>query len=186
VAAEANDAATRSGTKKPLGKRRIAILPDEAVGARTLAGRALRQRATPFHFRRTKELTEENVMGNPVVHWELWSADPGKCSEFYAKAFDWKIESHPGLDYWMADTDGPAEMKGINGGFFRPQGDPKGWPGKLAFYILVDDLAAALERVKAAGGKVLVERQEVGDMGAFALFADPEDRVLGLWVATGR
>ena len=84
----------------------------------------------------------------------------------------------------MADTEGPEEMKGINGGIFRPQGAPEGWPGKLAFYILVDDLAAALEKVREAGGKVVVERQEVPGMGAFALFADPDDRVLGLWVTS--
>lgn len=122
-------------------------------------------------------------MGNPVVHWELWSDDPGRCSEFYARVFDWKIQAFPGMSYWMADTEGPPEMKGINGGFFRPQGDPAGWPGKLAMYILVDDLAAALAKVTAAGGRVIVERQEVPGMGAFALFADPDERVLGLWVA---
>lgn len=121
-------------------------------------------------------------MGNPVVHWELWSDDPQKLSGFYEQAFGWKIQGMPEMSYWMADTQGPEGMKGINGGLFRPQGAPEGWPGKLAFYILVDDLAAALEKVKAAGGKVLLERQEVGDMGAFALFADPEERVLGLWV----
>ena len=123
-------------------------------------------------------------MGNPVVHWELWSDDPQRLSAFYEQAFAWKIQAMPEMSYWMADTEGPEEMKGINGGIFRPQGAPEGWPGKLAFYILVDDLAAALEKVREAGGKVVVERQEVPGMGAFALFADPDDRVLGLWVTS--
>lgn len=121
-------------------------------------------------------------MGNPVVHWELWSDNPSKLSEFYAEVFEWKISALPEMSYWMTDTEGPEGMKGINGGIFRPQGAPREWPGKLAFYIQVEDLATALEKVKAAGGKVIVERQEVPGMGAFALFADPEDRVLGLWV----
>ncbi|NUN53677.1 MAG: hypothetical protein HUU06_12960, partial [Planctomycetaceae bacterium] len=34
-----------------------------------------------------------------------------------------------------------------------------------------------------AGGKVLVERQEIPGMGAIALFEDPDGRVLGLWQA---
>jgi predicted enzyme related to lactoylglutathione lyase len=30
-------------------------------------------------------------MGKPVVHWEFWSSDPAKISDFYSKVFDWKI-----------------------------------------------------------------------------------------------
>lgn len=116
-------------------------------------------------------------MGSPVVHWELWSKDPAKCSEFYSKVFDWKVQHVPELSYWMADTGG---VGGINGGFMKPQEGP--WPGNMALYMAVDDLPSTLEKVKAAGGRVIVERQEIPGMGALALFADPEDRVLGLWV----
>jgi len=45
----------------------------------------------------------------------------------------------------------------------------------------VDDLDAFKERIKAAGGTIVVERQEVPDVGAFALFEDPDGRVLGIW-----
>ena len=31
-------------------------------------------------------------MGSPVVHWELWTDNPDKLSDFYAKAFDWKVQ----------------------------------------------------------------------------------------------
>lgn len=27
-------------------------------------------------------------MGQPVVHWEFWSEDPEKISDFYRKVFD--------------------------------------------------------------------------------------------------
>ena len=120
-------------------------------------------------------------MGNPVVHWELWSADPSKLGDFYEKAFGWKLQNYPELNYLMADTDGPEGNKGINGGLFKPEGGPKDWPGNTALYIHVPDLAQALEKVVAAGGKVILDRKEVPGMGAFSLFADPEGRVLGLW-----
>ena len=51
----------------------------------------------------------------------------------------------------------------------------------MAFYIAVDDLAAHRKKIVDAGGKILVEEQEVPGMGWFALFADPEGRVLGIW-----
>ncbi len=118
-------------------------------------------------------------MGKPVVHWEFWTKEPEKVSDFYSKVFDWKISTVPGMNYRFVDTaagDGP----GINGGIFTPeQGGP--WPGNMAFYIDVEDLASYRKKITDAGGKILVEEQEVPGMGWFSLFADPDGRVLGIW-----
>jgi predicted enzyme related to lactoylglutathione lyase len=117
-------------------------------------------------------------MGKPVVHWEFWSKDPSKVSDFYSKVFDWKIQPIPGMDYHFVDTQGG----GINGGIMKPQDGP--WPGNMAFYIDVDDLASYRKRITEAGGKILVEEQEVPGMGWFSLFSDPDGRVLGIWKQT--
>ena len=55
-------------------------------------------------------------MGKPVVHWELWSKDPAKVSDFYAKVFDWKIQDMPELNYRLVETGGSG---GINGGIMK-------------------------------------------------------------------
>lgn len=117
-------------------------------------------------------------MGKPVVHWEFWSKDPSKVSDFYSKVFDWKIQPIPGMDYHFVDTQGG----GINGGIMKPQEGP--WPGNMAFYIDVDDLGSYRKRITDAGGKIIVEEQEVPGMGSFSLFADPDGRVLGIWKQT--
>ena len=122
-------------------------------------------------------------MGNPVVHWELWSKDPAKVSTFYERVFDWKVNFVPQMDYRLVDTAATGEMKGINGGIMRPQEGP--WPGNMAFYIMVDDLDAYAKRILDAGGKMLVEKQEVGGMGWFSLFSDPDGRVMGIWKVAG-
>jgi predicted enzyme related to lactoylglutathione lyase len=114
-------------------------------------------------------------MPNPVVHFELWSKDPQRISDFYGHVFNWKIQPVPELKYWAADTGG----EGINGGIMRPQDGP--WPGNMCIYIKVPRLADALARVTKAGGKPIVERMEIPNMGAFALFEDPDGRVIGLW-----
>ena len=119
---------------------------------------------------------KEIAMGNPVVHWEFWSQEPGKISDFYARVFDWKIQNIPEMDYNLVHTGGTG---GIDGGIMKPKEGP--WPGKLALYIDVDDLAAYCEKIKAAGGKILVESMDVPGVGAFSLFEDPDGRVLGLW-----
>jgi predicted enzyme related to lactoylglutathione lyase len=35
------------------------------------------------------------------------------------------------------------------------------WPARLTFYIDVDDLDAYGKKIKQAGGKILIEKQEV-------------------------
>ena len=116
-------------------------------------------------------------MGKPVVHWEFWSKDPGKVSDFYAQVFDWKINHIPEINYSIVDTD--SEGSGIGGGIMTPQEGE--WPSNMTFYIDVDDLATYRERIVAAGGQVIVEEMAVPNVGWFSLFADPDGRVLGMW-----
>jgi len=125
------------------------------------------------------------AVGNAVVHWELMSKDPGKVADFYAKIFGWKVQYHPEINYRVIDTGAPRDVPSINGGIVKP--DREGpWPGNMLFYILVDDLAAYRKKVVAAGGKIHVEEQKVPGMGKFALFTDPEGRMMGLWKAKPR
>lgn len=116
-------------------------------------------------------------MGKPVVHWELLSKDPAKVADFYEKVFDWKIQHIPEINYRFVETGGQG---GINGGIIQPQ-RPEPWPGSMTFYIDVEDLADYRQRIVSAGGKILIEEQDVAGMGAFSLFTDPEGRMMGLW-----
>ena len=115
-------------------------------------------------------------MGQPVVHWELWSEDPARVADFYEKVFAWNIRAIPELNYRLVETGGQG---GINGGIMKPQAGP--WPAKLAFYIYVDDIDRYNEKVHQAGGKILVEKMDVPGVGQLSLFEDPDGRVLGMW-----
>jgi len=116
-------------------------------------------------------------MGQPVVHWELWSEDPAKVSEFYEKVFDWNVKHMPEMNYHLVQTGGKG---GIDGGILKPQEGP--WPGNMVFYIDVDDLDAYGKKVVDAGGKIVVEKMEVPGVGSFTLFQDPDGRVTGMWL----
>jgi predicted enzyme related to lactoylglutathione lyase len=49
-------------------------------------------------------------------------------------------------------------------------------------YIMVDVISDTLERITAAGGRVLTPRTDIGKgMGAFAVFADPVGNEFGLY-----
>lgn len=115
-------------------------------------------------------------MGRPVVHWELWSGEPEKISDFYRNVFDWEVRLIPDLNYRIVETGGEG---GINGGIMTPRKGP--WPGNLALYIDVDDLDTYSEKIREAGGKMVVDRMDVPGVGQLSLFEDPDGRILGMW-----
>jgi predicted enzyme related to lactoylglutathione lyase len=112
-------------------------------------------------------------MGAPIVHIEFKSADFERTADFYAKLFDWRTERNASSSYMKLDSsDGPS------GGWIRA--DLVQSPGPIA-YLTVDDLAAKLDEVEQAGGRVLVRSLPFAGGGEVGLFADPDGNVLGLW-----
>src|SRR5262245_46883432 len=113
-------------------------------------------------------------MGAPeIVHIEFKSSDFARTSDFYAKVFDWQTQQNASGSYMKAD--GAA---GPSGGWVRA--DLVQSPGPIA-YLPVDDLAATLDAVEQAGGRVLVRSMPFAGGGEVGLFADPDGNVLGLW-----
>ncbi|HLU42761.1 MAG TPA: VOC family protein [Microthrixaceae bacterium] len=49
----------------------------------------------------------------------------------------------------------------------------------------VDDMEAALQRVRDRGGEVVGEATKVGEMGYAAYFRDTEGNLMGLWQSAG-
>lgn len=114
-------------------------------------------------------------MGQPVVHWEIGAKDASRLQDFYAKLFDWKIDANNPMNYGMVETGGQG---GINGGIFATQGN---MPTYLTIYVHVDDLQAYLDKAASLGGKTVVPPTPIPDVGAFALFHDPEGNLVGLF-----
>jgi predicted enzyme related to lactoylglutathione lyase len=110
----------------------------------------------------------------PIVHIEFKSADFARTSAFYARVFDWKTEQNAASSYMKLDGDG----SGPSGGWLRA--DLVQSPGPVA-YLVVDDLAAKLDEIEQAGGRVLVRSLPFAGGGEIGLFADPDGNVLGLW-----
>jgi predicted enzyme related to lactoylglutathione lyase len=113
------------------------------------------------------------MAGPAIVHIEFKSYDFARTSDFYAKLFDWKTDQNASGNYMKFDgADGPS------GGWVRA--DLVQSPGPIA-YLTVDDLAAKLDEVESAGGRVLVRSMPFAGGGEIGLFADPDGNVLGLW-----
>src|ERR1700730_13679571 len=87
-----------------------------------------------------------NLMGNPVVHFDISGPDPEQLQTFYGELFGWKVIPVPEMNYALVDTQGGS---GINGGI----GASREGPGLVAFYVMADDLQAVLDKAEALGGK---------------------------------
>ena len=111
-------------------------------------------------------------MPNPVVHFEILGPDAGALQRFYGDLFGWKVDASNPMSYGMVDTGEGNPGGGITQG-------QNGHAG-VTFYIRVDDLQGALDRVEKAGGKTVVPVTEIPDMVTFAQFADPAGNVVGL------
>jgi predicted enzyme related to lactoylglutathione lyase len=115
-------------------------------------------------------------MPNPVVHFEIISADAPKLRQFYQDTFGWQINADNPFDYGMVNT---GEGAGINGAIGSPM--PGGQGGHLTFYIAVPDVDAALAKVVAGGGRVLLPKVTVPPDGpTIAQFADPQGHRIGV------
>ena len=98
---------------------------------------------------------------NPVVHFEMGYEDRERMKKFYAEAFGWKMqqlgeEMGGYVVAQTAETDekGMVQTPGtINGGFYKKTDDPLSHAPSVV--IAVEDIKAAMEKVKAGGGEIL-------------------------------
>ncbi|MDD5396943.1 MAG: VOC family protein [Candidatus Moranbacteria bacterium] len=125
---------------------------------------------------------------NTVVHFEIQADDVERAKKFYENVLGWKIsqmmkKEEGGMDYWGIETreSGP----GINGGLYQR---PVETADKFYLYdctIAVDDLDASMEAVKANGGTIIKEKDEIPGVGLFAGAKDTEGNRFGLMQPTG-
>lgn len=115
-------------------------------------------------------------MSNPFVHVELNTTDLDQAKAFYGKLFDWTLEDTPmpGGTYTLIKVG-----QGTGGGMMKHP--MPGAPSMWLAYVAVDDIHASTEKVKALGGKVIVEVQEIPNVGWFSVIMDPTGAALALF-----
>ena len=111
-------------------------------------------------------------MANPILHWEFMVNDSEKTREFYRKVFGWRFDTTD-PNYTMIETGqtpGGGMMK-------RP---PNAGRPSLNVYFGVDEIEPVLRNVVEAGGKVIVPKTEIPNVGWFAFFQDPDEIPVGI------
>lgn len=110
-----------------------------------------------------------------VCHVEFMTKDMARLVEFYRELFGWKKTMDTPTYIILSPKDGPAVG-------FASAGEGMAAP-MITSYVLVKDIAATLDGVRARGLEVVIEKTEVPKMGWFGLFKDPDGNVMGLWTS---
>jgi uncharacterized protein len=109
---------------------------------------------------------------------DLGTSDPDAAKRFYGDLFG-----------WQAEDAGPVEQTG-GYAFFVQRGRKVAGVGQLqdpqqptawSVYVSTDDIDGVVERVRQAGGMVMVEPMDIMGTGRLAFFGHPAGGMLGAW-----
>ena len=116
---------------------------------------------------------------HPIVHIEFSAQDLEAAGRFYSELFGWKIQPAPEMNYALFEA-----PPGPGGGFPKVDGEMIK-AGDVLVYIGTDDIDATLAKAESLGGKTLVPKMEIPNIGWWAAFADPTGNRVGLFTGMG-
>lgn len=117
------------------------------------------------------------------THIEVPADDPSRARSFYQKVFGWTFADEiPGFEGYHLFTT-PAGQAGM-GGAIGKRGEMA--PERVRVYIDVESIDDMLARITREGGAVVEPKTEVGGMGWFAVFTDPEGNEMAIWESLPR
>ncbi|MCL4503024.1 MAG: VOC family protein [Deltaproteobacteria bacterium] len=116
-----------------------------------------------------------------VVHFEIPADDVERARKFYSGLFGWKIEKFTGptpMEYWEIATGAEKGEMGLSGGGMMQRQMPE---ERITMYVNVPSVDDYVAKVKKLGGRVVVPKMAVPEMGYFAVCLDPENNGFGIW-----
>jgi uncharacterized protein len=115
-----------------------------------------------------------DLMGNPVVNFEIASENAKNLKSFYSKAFGWKFGKGPHKGVHITKT---GAKKGIQG-FLLERGEFI--PDYVSLYIDVEDITKSVAKIEKAGGKVVRPTFSPDGWNKLCIITDPEGHVFTL------
>lgn len=113
---------------------------------------------------------------NTLAHFAINADDVEKSRAFYAKVFGWKFNAWGPPGFYMIEAKDSAVLGALQGRRELVKGTRTvGFECTFA----VDSIDAAEKAVKAAGGKIVMERSVIVGVGTLMFFADPDGNVFG-------
>jgi uncharacterized protein len=132
-----------------------------------------------FHF----YLNQTTAMKNAISWFEIPTTDLNRAQQFYEAIFEIKLIAMdtPNLKMRMFPIDDP--MTGIGGALSYAEGfyKPSATDGPLIYLNANPDVQTVLDKIEAAGGKVIVPKTQISpEYGYMAVFIDTEENRIAL------
>ena len=106
-------------------------------------------------------------MPNPVVRWQILSAEPDRTAGFYQKLFAWQLSQANALGYRELLSGSDA---GIDGGVWPA---PPGVKSFVQLFVEVPDIDACMTRATGLGAQVIIPKSVLPDGDTMAVLLDP-------------
>ena len=113
---------------------------------------------------------------NTVAHFSINADDIDRARKFYEKVFGWKFNAWGPPGFYMIESKDSPVLGALQG---RRQLVPGQRTVGFECTIGVPSIDKTEAAVKAAGGKVLLERSVIVGVGTLMFFQDPEGNVFG-------
>ena len=114
-----------------------------------------------------------------TIGWiDLTVSEAVQVRDFYEQVVGWGTEARDmgGYSDFVMTADGTGVA-----GICHSRGVNSGIPQQWLIYIVVDDLAASLERCRGLGGEILFGPRNAGSSGKYAVIQDPAGAVAALY-----
>jgi predicted enzyme related to lactoylglutathione lyase len=122
------------------------------------------------------------IFKNAISWFEIPATDINRAQNFYEAIFDIRMipMEMPQLQMRMFPIGDPMNIGGAicsSGDFYKPSADS----GPLVYLNANPDVQIVLDKIEAAGGKILVPKTEISpDYGHMAVFLDTEGNRVAL------
>ena len=123
-------------------------------------------------------LTPDRAPAGTPCWLDISEPDVPQAVAFYEALLGWDLQDQ-GPDYAHYHLAKLRDVDAAGLGPIMQEGQPTAW----LLYLAADDLEAALQRVRDAGGSVMMEPMDVMSFGRMAIGVDPTGAVFGLWQA---
>ena len=117
-------------------------------------------------------------MPTHAINWfEIPTVDIERAIRFYSAILDKPMQRD---DIGMPYSFLPTENGGVGGALIQNENFVPSDTGAVIYLNGGDDLQVVLDRVEGAGGKIIMQKMEIGENGFVAMFIDTEGNRVGL------
>jgi predicted enzyme related to lactoylglutathione lyase len=117
-----------------------------------------------------------------VQHFEIAADDVNRAQEFYKKVFGWTMQRmnnpvRPEEDYWTFETKDDEGKRGLSGGLMKRQSPQQ----TVTNYITVSSIDEYSSKINQSGGKIIIPKITLPNMGFISVCLDSENNMFGLF-----